>query len=218
VKKQFVYKYGKKFEEEAMANTAGVLNERVVLKLSVQPPSAFQVISYLRVIADEYGFEYDPDIDVAGTGAMAAPTGFSVPVAPGSGYGQIYSQPSGQPPELPNGWTYEAGLLAVGEGEGAGRDGTEFPATGGVREVSPVAGVEVFPPAEQLPPMSKEPEIPTAPSRADEDIVVPPSNSYEEEGEKEEGKGGDDDEEGKGGEGEAPNYDSLAARFDALNR
>ncbi|GMH63171.1 hypothetical protein TrRE_jg5345, partial [Triparma retinervis] len=96
----------------AMANTNGVLNERVVLKLSVQPPSAFQVISYLRVIADEHGFEYDPDVDITAGGAMAAPTGFSVPVAPGSGYGQIYAQPEGQAPELPSGWTYEAGLLA----------------------------------------------------------------------------------------------------------
>jgi vacuolar protein sorting-associated protein IST1 len=51
VRKQLVLKYGKKFEEAALANEGGVLNDRVVSKLSVQPPSSFLVASYCREIA-----------------------------------------------------------------------------------------------------------------------------------------------------------------------
>lgn len=47
VRKQFRAKYGKKFEESAFNNEGGVINERVVTKLSVEPPAAFLVQTYL---------------------------------------------------------------------------------------------------------------------------------------------------------------------------
>jgi hypothetical protein len=47
VRKQLRYKYGKKFISDAMKNVGGVVNERVVAMLSVQPPSSPLVQSYL---------------------------------------------------------------------------------------------------------------------------------------------------------------------------
>ena len=43
IRKQFRAKYGKEFELAAMENRGGVLNERVVSKLSVHPPAAYLV-------------------------------------------------------------------------------------------------------------------------------------------------------------------------------
>jgi vacuolar protein sorting-associated protein IST1 len=43
IRKQFRAKYGKDFEQAALANTNGILNERVVAKLSVHPPTAILV-------------------------------------------------------------------------------------------------------------------------------------------------------------------------------
>ena len=43
IRKQFRAKYGKKFDEAAMANEGGILNERVVAKLSIHPPTAILV-------------------------------------------------------------------------------------------------------------------------------------------------------------------------------
>jgi len=43
IRKQFRAKYGKKFDESAVANEGGILNERVVAKLSIHPPTAILV-------------------------------------------------------------------------------------------------------------------------------------------------------------------------------
>ena len=43
IRKQFRAKYGKEFEQAAMENRGGVLNDRVVSKLSVHPPVAYLV-------------------------------------------------------------------------------------------------------------------------------------------------------------------------------
>ena len=50
IRKQFRAKYGKKFEENAFNNVGGVLNERVVTKLSVEPPAGFLVQTYLEQV------------------------------------------------------------------------------------------------------------------------------------------------------------------------
>lgn len=58
IRKQFRAKYGKKFEEDALNNVGGVLNERVVTKLSVQPPAAYLVQTYLEQICDKYEVDW----------------------------------------------------------------------------------------------------------------------------------------------------------------
>lgn len=88
VRKQFRSKYGKEFENAAMNNEGGVLNERIVAKLSIQPPTAFLVQTYLEKIADQFGVDWTPvnKLSAANLAApMAAPVGYSVQVAQGSG-------------------------------------------------------------------------------------------------------------------------------------
>lgn len=43
IRKQFRAKYGKDFERAALENKGGILNERIVSKLSVHPPAAYLV-------------------------------------------------------------------------------------------------------------------------------------------------------------------------------
>ncbi|KAL9181751.1 hypothetical protein ACHAXT_012094 [Thalassiosira profunda] len=88
VRKQFRYKYGKEFDQDASMNVGGVLNDRVTSKLSVQPPSAFLVQTYLEKIADEHEVDWKPKAPLTAdkiAEPMPAPEGYSVPVAPGSG-------------------------------------------------------------------------------------------------------------------------------------
>jgi hypothetical protein len=62
IRKQFRYKYGKEFEEAALRNAGGVVNERVASKLSVQPPSSHLVQVYLETIADKHGVKWTPKV------------------------------------------------------------------------------------------------------------------------------------------------------------
>jgi len=90
VRKQFTSKYGKKFDENAMGNVGGVLNERVVTKLSVQPPAAYLVQTYLEQICEKYEVEWSPNyrLSAAQMGEpMAPPSGYSVPIGTGTGLG-----------------------------------------------------------------------------------------------------------------------------------
>jgi hypothetical protein len=49
----FRMKYGKEYYERASGNVKGCVNERVVHKLSVQPPTAYLIQQYLIKIAEE---------------------------------------------------------------------------------------------------------------------------------------------------------------------
>uniref|UniRef100_A0A6T7INE1 IST1 homolog n=1 Tax=Attheya septentrionalis TaxID=420275 RepID=A0A6T7INE1_9STRA len=87
IRKQFRSKYGKKFEENALANRGNVLNERVVAKLSAEPPSAYLVQTYLEKICDEFDVDWKPTIKLTVeemSEPMAAPVGYSVPIAVGT--------------------------------------------------------------------------------------------------------------------------------------
>lgn len=93
---QFRLKYGKEFYERALANTDGCVNERVVQKLSIQPPTAYLTREYLTNIASEFEVDWVPtDLGVSDQdlrmGPTPAPTGSSVPVAPGSGFQSAYA-------------------------------------------------------------------------------------------------------------------------------
>jgi len=88
VRKQFRAKFGKQFESDALQNVGGCVNERVAQKLSVQPPSAYLVQTYLERIADEHEVRWKPkQVLTADTMAepMVAPVGYSVQVGGGSG-------------------------------------------------------------------------------------------------------------------------------------
>jgi vacuolar protein sorting-associated protein IST1 len=92
IRKQFRAKYGKKFEEDAMSNVGGVLNERVVTKLSVEPPAAYLVQTYLERSCEKYEVDWSPSVrlNVSQMGEpMAPPSGFSVPIARGTGLGPV---------------------------------------------------------------------------------------------------------------------------------
>mmetsp|Transcript_26329 Transcript_26329/g.37731 ORF Transcript_26329/g.37731 Transcript_26329/m.37731 type:complete len:310 (+) Transcript_26329:147-1076(+) len=89
IRKQFQYKYGKKFDQAAMDNQGGICNERVVAKLSIHPPTAILVRAYLEKIAEEYDVDWKPKAlrPEEMTAPVAPPTGESVPIAQGSGLG-----------------------------------------------------------------------------------------------------------------------------------
>lgn len=98
IRKQFRAKYGKKFEEDAMNNVSGVLNERVVTKLSVQPPAAFLVQTYLEQICDKFEVDWSPTQRLTAEQMgepMAPPSGFSVQIAQGTGLGHQISAHTG---------------------------------------------------------------------------------------------------------------------------
>eukprot|EP00980_Cylindrotheca_fusiformis_P023723 scaffold10871_cov177-Cylindrotheca_fusiformis.AAC.3 len=92
IRKQFRAKYGKQFEEDAMNNAGGVLNERVLTKLSVQPPAAYLVQTYLEQICEKYEVSWSPTVPLTAQNMaepMAPPSGFSIPHGQGTGLGPV---------------------------------------------------------------------------------------------------------------------------------
>lgn len=92
VKKQFTIKYGKDFVEGAMNNRGGVVNERVLHRMSGQRPNAFLVLSYMKEVAKANNVEWEPDEVTAESGErfdapMVGPDGSSVMPGAGSGLG-----------------------------------------------------------------------------------------------------------------------------------
>jgi len=106
VARQLELKYGKEFAADAKANAKGCANNRVVHKLGVAPPSAELVLKYLGAVAAEHNVDWtEPelglDAESLSTQAMPGPSGFSVPVAPGSGLEEAYDgRPVAQSPGL----------------------------------------------------------------------------------------------------------------------
>eukprot|EP00979_Chaetoceros_neogracilis_P008471 scaffold1887_cov267-Chaetoceros_neogracile.AAC.4 len=88
IRKQIKAKFGKQFDSDAYENKNDICNERVVAKLSVQPPSAYLVQTYLEKIADQFDVAWSPKNKLKAdqlAGPMAAPVGYSVNIAPGTG-------------------------------------------------------------------------------------------------------------------------------------
>ena len=98
IRKQFVAKYGKMFEENAMRNEHGLLNDRVVSKLSIEPPPAYLVQSYLEKICEQYGVDWTPSYRLTANDMiepMKPPDGYSVlPSSTGTGYGPNVIHPT----------------------------------------------------------------------------------------------------------------------------
>lgn len=98
IRKQFVAKYGKIFEDNAMRNEHGMLNDRVVSKLSIEPPPAYLVQSYLEKICEQYGVDWTPSYRLTANDMiepMKPPDGYSIlPSSTGTGYGPNVIHPS----------------------------------------------------------------------------------------------------------------------------
>jgi vacuolar protein sorting-associated protein IST1 len=200
IRKQFRAKYGKQFEENALNNVGGVLNERVVTKLSVQPPAAYLVQTYLERICEKYEVDWTPKVPLTADNMaepMAAPIGYSVQVAGATGLGEVvrtgqaniddevgYMGPPPPPPPPPKDDDF---------------GGSSFGGSGGGTPVATATRyVPMSPPAE------------TRDDFQEVDIFVPAIPTAPVGGLK---KGGDD-ESGKGGS----SYDELAAKFGKLDK
>jgi hypothetical protein len=122
IRRQFRHKYGRDFEEDAMRNAGGVVNARVASKLSVQPPSAYDVQVYLEKIADEHGVMWKPKVPMRPhemCEPTRAPTGDSVPTRGGSS-GLIIAS---APPMSPSAYSvasHVGGGTGTGTGTGTG--------------------------------------------------------------------------------------------------
>eukprot|EP00941_MAST-03F_sp_MAST-3F-sp1_P005862 g5862.t1 len=137
VRKELIKKYGKEFGERAARNVDGIVNERVIQKLSVQPPNAFLVLNYLKEIAAQYHVNWKPTEPAPSDhpGAeipapfepMPAPTGFSVTPGAGSGFTKLYNGPNGTPGTA--GLPVPPGNGGAGGGPGNGAGG--FPPSAG---------------------------------------------------------------------------------------
>jgi len=191
IKKQFRYKYGKEFEQMAMDNVGGCLNERVVAKLSVHPPSAYLVQTYLEKIADEFEVDWKPAVKLSAeemAEPMAAPVGYSVQVAPGT---QLV------PPVAP---PAEEGV-EISQDDMPGARSVPYAPTG--KEDLPSATAVPYAPPPAPTNDIEEPDIfiPSAPGQG-------PSK----------GGGRKDDDDDDDNTGETSSYADLAARFSALKK
>lgn len=101
IRKQFKSKFGKQFDAECFENKNNICNERIVAKLSVQPPTAYLVQTYLEKIADQFDVDWKPANRLKPdqmAEPMAAPVGYSVKIAPGSGLVSYEATPVPMPP------------------------------------------------------------------------------------------------------------------------
>lgn len=78
IKKILREKYGKNFEEDALKNKGKILNERIVEKLSFEPPSEYVLQCYLEQICEQYEVDWKPKHpvppDEIDTSELTAPT------------------------------------------------------------------------------------------------------------------------------------------------
>jgi len=96
IRKQLVAKFGKNFSSDAERNKDGVVSQRIVEKLSLAPPTSYLVQTYMDKIAKLHQVSYEPTIQLTLEEAfepIAAPVGYSVPVAQGTGIGPADKTP-----------------------------------------------------------------------------------------------------------------------------
>ena len=93
--KLFKAKYGPAFFQRAQRNSEGVVNEKIVHKLGVQPPNAFLVLNYMKQIAKSNGVEWVPTDtldDERLNMPLPAPTGTDSQSGGTSGMSGMYGQ------------------------------------------------------------------------------------------------------------------------------
>lgn len=219
IRQQFRAKYGKKFEENALNNVGGVLNERVVTKLSVQPPAAYLVQTYLERICEKFEVDWSPAVrmNVEEMGEpMAPPSGFSVPVAQGTGLGPVIATTGTT--LVDEEITYDGTQnTSPPKASKASNPGVYIPSvsTPTTQQDDPFAEPDLFIPAapgasskasSSVPPPSAPPTAPSAPPSN-----VPPEPTDNNDDENDENPGSQPT-----GGGQSASYRDLAARFDNL--
>jgi len=207
IRKQFRAKYGKEFEERALNNVGGVLNERVVSKLSVQPPAAYLVQTYLEKICDKYEVDWKPTVPLTASEMaepMAAPVGYSVQVAGATGLGEVTTGQADIDTEA----GYQGPPKDDDRGGGGGDGGGALPIP---PPVAPVVATPYIPPPVAAPVEQNDfeevdifvPAVPAGP-------VGAPKSSMD--------NGSDAGTSGGGSGGGGGSYADLAARFDKLSK
>jgi hypothetical protein len=239
IRKQFRAKYGKSFEEAALQNKEGVLNERVVTKLCVQPPAAYLVQTYLERICEQFQVEWTPKVKLSTNQLiepMAAPVGYSVQVAQGTGLGAVSLEDAstgtgnnndGIPPPAPGFPPSAPGFPPSAPGSGGGGGATASippPFIPIAKPYTPVPAdkpsnsmgndfdeVDIFVPgAPSAPPGSVEKSPLTAP-------LSPETKSDEDKKEDDHGPPGAGDPK-PNSSNNTISYSNLAARFDQLKK
>jgi vacuolar protein sorting-associated protein IST1 len=192
VKKQLAKKYGKEWVERAEQDADHVVNERVVHKLGIRPPSAALVQKYLLEIAKTHNIQWTPtekpltDEQMAWQ-SMPAPTGATVPMAPGSAFSHLFTNTnpggSGVPNPLPQ-------QPPSGGGAGNGGGGGNIRAAPTMPVATPISPAHGFPSSKKgFEPLDNTPTpSPSAPAQEGEgeeeeavsasavyDIPLPPS-------------------------------------------
>lgn len=210
VRKQFRAKFGKIFEEDALINKGNILNERVVAKLSIQPPAAYLVQCYLERICEQFEVDWQPKIKLDPSQMaepMAAPNGYSVGAGQGTG---LRAKPIQPPTELPVAVAQPFGLPRVPVQKS---DKSELDDIQEADIYIPPLAPTIHPSAPQIPPTapSFQPASatfqPSAPT-----FHIPQDQSYE-------GKNNDEDENNNNSsESGGPTYQDLAARFNDLKK
>ncbi len=215
IRQQFKAKYGKQFDENAMNNVGGVLNERVVTKLSVQPPAAFLVQTYLENICEIHHVEWSPTLKLSAKDMiepMKPPDGYSVQIAQGTGLGQAV------------GIQAHTGMTVNGDDDSA-YGGSALPSPAPAMFIPPVGGRNGVPSSKED---FAEPDIfvPSAPGQSQTSSVAssrthgaqtqpsaPPSGSVNNNNLNDDD---DDNNQGSGHGGQSTSYRHLAARFENL--
>lgn len=178
-----------------MDNEGGVVNERIMAKLSVQPPSAFLVQTYLEKIADQFEVNWTPKDKIRPdqlAAPMSAPIGYSVQTAPGTGLAPPESYPiSTAPPAAAAPAASDNVSVLSGSSAPMNDSSSNF------SKPDPIVTTATVMPV-----------VPVPPSINDEvDIVIPPAPGYE---------GGTSG--GGASSGGEDDFDSLQARFQNLKR
>lgn len=219
IRKQFTAKYGKSFEENAMRNVDGVLNERVVTKLSVEPPAAYLVQTYLERICEIHKVDWTPSTKLTAGDAIqpmvgifyktlavclpilfqAPPTGYSIPVAQGTGLGPKETTPA------TTGFSNDAIPPAI-------PTAPSFPMSTTSRTNLDVETPTVFVPGSSVEDKEDDIYVPGASSKSlgEQPQHFPAANGHDERD--------DDNNTGNGDDGLGESYDDLAARFNKLNK
>jgi vacuolar protein sorting-associated protein IST1 len=207
IRKQFRAKYGKKFEENAMNNVGGILNERVVTKLSVEPPAAYLVQTYLQRSCEKYEVNWSPTILLTPEQMgepMAPPVGFSVPIARGTGLGPVIAMTGTVPVNADEDITYDGTATAQLQ-----PPPSTTSKTNGSSSVDDFTEPDIF-----IPGKPGQPTIPSAPPSVPS---APSDKSYNKPDDHDNDDKHDQDDDPPPSNGTAGNsYHDLAARFASL--
>lgn len=231
IRKQFKAKYGKQFEENAINNVGGILNERVVTKLSVEPPAAFLVQTYMEQTCEKYDVDWSPTFRLTAEQMgepMQPPIGSSVQMARGTGLGKTFSAHTGMTVAPDDEVTYDRNVsLPPAQAPVVSVEPMLPPAPGSAVGQDDFSEPDIYIPAA---PGSAAASSQSTQQKQQQSNVPPPApgtttnNTTTSSGNRSDDDRDDDDEAGSGGApSNAPSgsrgsasYNDLAARFETL--